>query len=61
MKKIAVIEQIHKDGLEVLEKNSEYEYEYVEEYIQRSSLRLLTLDLWIIWKGIILILKGGGH
>tara|TARA_B100001093_G_C26808203_1_gene1006419 strand:+ start:766 stop:1500 length:735 start_codon:yes stop_codon:yes gene_type:complete len=41
--------------------NSEYEYEYVEEYIQRSSLRLLTLDLWIIWKGIILILKGGGH
>ena len=41
--------------------NSSYEYEYINEYITRSSLSLLALDLWIIWKGIILILKGGGH
>lgn len=41
--------------------NSIYEYEYVEEYLKRSSLGLLRLDLWIIWKGVILILKGGGH
>lgn len=41
--------------------NSLYEYEYIEEYINRSSFGLLRLDLWIIWKGIILILKGGGH
>lgn len=41
--------------------NSIYEYEYIEQYQKRSSLGLLRLDLWIIWKGIILILKGGGH
>lgn len=41
--------------------NSVYEYEYVEQYLKRSSLGLLRLDLWIIWKGIIVILKGGGH
>ena len=41
--------------------NPEYEYEYVNQYIQRSSWRLLLLDLWIIWRGILLILKGGGH
>ena len=41
--------------------NSIYEYEYVEEYIKRSSLQLLKLDLWIIWRGIIIIFKGGGY
>ncbi|MDA7802564.1 sugar transferase [Gammaproteobacteria bacterium] len=41
--------------------NPIYEYEYVEEYLNRSSLGLLKLDLWIIWRGIIVILKGGGH
>ena len=41
--------------------NSIYEYEYIEQYQKRSSLGLLRLDLWIIWKGIILIFKGGGY
>lgn len=41
--------------------NSEYEYQYIDEHIKRSSLGILRLDLWIIWKGISLILKGGGH
>jgi lipopolysaccharide/colanic/teichoic acid biosynthesis glycosyltransferase len=41
--------------------NSIYEYEYVDEYLKRSSFGLLSLDLWIIWKGIVVILKGGGH
>ncbi len=41
--------------------NPEYEYEYINEYLNRSSFKLLLLDLWIIWKGSILILKGGGH
>ena len=41
--------------------NSMYEYEYIEQYQKRSSFGLLILDLWIIWKGINLILKGGGH
>lgn len=41
--------------------NSIYEYEYVDQYQRRSSFGLLRLDLWIIWKGIIVILKGGGH
>lgn len=38
-----------------------YEYEYVDQYINRSSLRLLMLDLWIIWRGFLVIVKGGGH
>jgi lipopolysaccharide/colanic/teichoic acid biosynthesis glycosyltransferase len=41
--------------------NPVYEYEYVDQYIKRTSLGLLCLDLWIIWRGVFLILKGGGH
>lgn len=41
--------------------NPLYEYEYVEQYINRTSFGLLCLDIWIIWKGFLLILKGGGH
>ena len=41
--------------------NPIYEYEYVDEYLKRSSFSLLMLDLWIIWKGIQVIVKGGGH
>jgi lipopolysaccharide/colanic/teichoic acid biosynthesis glycosyltransferase len=41
--------------------NPVYEYEYVDQYLKRSSFGLLCLDLWIIWKGILVISKGGGH
>lgn len=41
--------------------NSLYEYEYIDQYIKKSSFSLMLLDLWIISKGIKLILKGGGH
>lgn len=41
--------------------NSLYEYQYIDEYLNRSSFGLLRLDLWIIWKGTIVILKGGGY
>tara|TARA_B100000795_G_C22776794_1_gene430369 strand:+ start:1055 stop:1777 length:723 start_codon:yes stop_codon:yes gene_type:complete len=41
--------------------NSIYEYEYVDQYLTRSSFGLLRLDLWVVWKGMIVILKGGGH
>lgn len=41
--------------------NSVYEYQYIDEYLNRSSFGLLRLDLWIIWKGAIVILKGGGY
>jgi lipopolysaccharide/colanic/teichoic acid biosynthesis glycosyltransferase len=41
--------------------NPVYEYEYVEQYLKRSSFELLMLDLWIIWRGILVIVKGGGH
>ena len=41
--------------------NSLYEYQYIDEYIKRSSFGLLKLDFWIIWRGIRVILKGGGH
>ncbi len=39
----------------------EYEYEYVDQYLKHSSFGLLKLDLWIIWHGVMVILKGGGH
>ena len=38
-----------------------YEYEYLDQYLNRSSLGLLMLDLWIIWRGLLVIVKGGGH
>ena len=41
--------------------NSLYEYKYIDEYLNRSSFGLLRLDLWVIWRGTIVILKGGGH
>ena len=41
--------------------NSLYEYQYIDEYLNRSSFGLLCLDLWVIWRGSIVILKGGGH
>jgi len=41
--------------------NPIYEYKYIDQYIKRSELGLLLLDLIIIWRGILLILKGGGH
>jgi lipopolysaccharide/colanic/teichoic acid biosynthesis glycosyltransferase len=41
--------------------NPLYEYEYIDQIMHKSSLGVLFLDLWIIWKGIKLILKGGGH
>ncbi|MBF0282772.1 MAG: sugar transferase [Zetaproteobacteria bacterium] len=41
--------------------NPIYEYEYVEQYLKRSSFGLLMLDLWIIWRGVMVIVKGGGH
>lgn len=41
--------------------NPVYEYEYVDQYLKRSSFGLLMLDMWIIWKGILVIIRGGGH
>jgi len=41
--------------------NASYEYEYIESYMNSSNLSMLKLDLSIIWKGIKLMLKGGGH
>jgi len=40
--------------------NPIYEYHYVDQYIKQSSLGILFLDLWVIWRGILLIVKGGG-
>lgn len=41
--------------------NPVYEYEYVDQYLKRSSLGLFALDLWIIWRGFLVVIKGGGH
>jgi lipopolysaccharide/colanic/teichoic acid biosynthesis glycosyltransferase len=40
---------------------SRYEYEYIHETLNRSSWGSLKLDMWIIWRGILLTAKGGGH
>jgi len=37
-----------------------YEYEYIDQYLKKSSLGLLWVDLKIIGRGIKVILKGGG-
>ena len=41
--------------------NPEYEYEYVDQYLKQSSWNFLKLDLWIIWRGFNVVIKGGGH
>ena len=41
--------------------DSRYEYEYIQEYLGRGPIALLALDLWIIWRGIVVMSKGGGH
>ena len=41
MKKIAVIEQIHKDGLDLLEKNSEYDYELITDVSEENLIKKL--------------------
>lgn len=41
--------------------NPIYEYEYIDQYMKRSEFGLLWLDLTIILRGIVLIIKGGGH
>ena len=40
--------------------NPVYEYEYIDQYLNRSALGLLWLDLTIIGRGARLILKGQG-
>lgn len=38
----------------------DYEYEYIDSYINKSSISLLALDIWIIFKGVQVVLKGKG-
>lgn len=40
--------------------NPIYEYVYIDKYVNSSSLSLLMLDIKIIWKGIMVMLKGKG-
>lgn len=41
--------------------NPSYEYEYVDNYLKLSPFKMLWLDMWVIWRGFLLIIKGGGH
>ena len=41
MKKIAIIEQIHNDGLELLKKNSDYEYELIIDVSEENLIKRL--------------------
>jgi lipopolysaccharide/colanic/teichoic acid biosynthesis glycosyltransferase len=38
----------------------DYEYEYIDKYIKSSTFGILLLDLKILWKGLIVVLKGKG-
>ena len=38
-----------------------FEFEYADKYVCGSAFSLFLLDMWIIKKGIFLMLKGGGH
>ncbi len=38
-----------------------YEYEYVYRCLHYSSWKLFLTDLYVIWKGVVVMLKGGGH
>lgn len=38
-----------------------YEYRYVHRYLHYSPFQLLMTDLYVIWRGIVVVLKGGGH
>jgi len=37
-----------------------FEYEYIDHYIHYPWWRLLALDVWIIWRGIRVVLQGKG-
>lgn len=41
--------------------NPIYEYKYIRYYINYSELKLFIVDMKIILKGIMLVLKGGGY
>lgn len=41
--------------------NPQYEYQYADSYINLTALELIRLDFWIIYRGIVLMAKGGGH
>lgn len=39
----------------------EFEYEYVHRYMTYSPWKLLLTDLYVIWRGIVVVSKAGGH
>ena len=41
MKKIAVIEKIHKDGLEIIDKDPDYEYELISDVSEENLINKL--------------------
>ena len=41
MKKIAVIEKIHKDGLEIIDKHSDYKYELISDVSEENLIKKL--------------------
>ena len=41
--------------------NPIYEYIYIDKYIKSSSFGLFLLDIKIIFRGLSLIIRGGGH
>ena len=38
-----------------------FEYEYADAVLKYDPIRLLLLDLWILYRGALLVVRGGGH
>jgi lipopolysaccharide/colanic/teichoic acid biosynthesis glycosyltransferase len=49
---------IHK-GTDVMG-SPDFEYEYIEKYIKLSAIKFLFFDISILWKGLMVVLKGKG-
>ena len=41
MKKIAIIENIHKDGLDIIDKDPDYEYELISDVSEENLIKKL--------------------
>lgn len=37
-----------------------FEYEYINEYMRRGPFGIIALDMWILWKGLKVVLEGKG-
>ena len=47
MYKVAIIERIHQDGIDLLKNNKNYEYQIIEDTSEKNLIKVLTLNCLI--------------